>query len=162
MLEETGFNCKGLLTKKTPFLQVKSGDKAARFYVVRGVPEDTHFEPQTRKEIRSVQFFHVTELPFFKGTPKPQRFWNIRSTLHQLRQHIEGVTKRPIPRATKRTRGRGSRDSDERALPSMASSGLPGMDRTGGEDEDTATFGDGSGDGYSVDAMLRANERLTG
>ena len=27
---------------------------------------------------------------------------------------------------------------------------------------DTATFGDGSGDGYSVDAMLRANERLTG
>jgi len=37
--EETGFNCRHLISKRTPYIEQKEDSKVARYYIVRGVSE---------------------------------------------------------------------------------------------------------------------------
>lgn len=44
-------------------LDVIMREQHLRFYVFRGVPMDTYFEPKTRKEISKVQWYKLSDLP---------------------------------------------------------------------------------------------------
>lgn len=50
VLEETGFDCDGM-ARKDDFVEVVMREQNLRLYIIPGVPEDTAFECQTRKEI---------------------------------------------------------------------------------------------------------------
>ena len=69
--EETGFDIQaaGLVKaeKDMKYIEVKMKEKSdMRLYVFRGVPRDTHFEPQTRKEISKIEWYKLTDLPAWK------------------------------------------------------------------------------------------------
>ena len=49
--EETGFDSRGIIKEKW-YLEAQVNGSEAKMYIIPGVPEDTHFEPKTRKEIR--------------------------------------------------------------------------------------------------------------
>ena len=76
-LEETGFDLKaaGLVgeEKDMKYLQVHIRGQDMKMYVFRGVPTDTHFEPQTRKEISKVQWHRLSELPTIKVKKQQQQ-----------------------------------------------------------------------------------------
>jgi mRNA-decapping enzyme subunit 2 len=48
--EETGYNCASLLNEHD-YIQITMNDQEITLFVVTGVPEETAFSPQTRKEI---------------------------------------------------------------------------------------------------------------
>lgn len=56
--EETGFDCEGF-AKKEHFVDMTMRDQNLKLFIVPGIPEDTVFECQTRKEIS------VSNLPPF-------------------------------------------------------------------------------------------------
>ena len=68
--EETGFDIQaaGLVKeeKDMKYIEVKIKQSAMRLYVFRGVPRNTHFEPQTRKEISKIDWYRLTDLPTWK------------------------------------------------------------------------------------------------
>lgn len=50
-----------------------------RLYIVHGVSRNTVFLPQTKKEIRSIRWFHLRDLPSFKKDPTPTERLGINS-----------------------------------------------------------------------------------
>ncbi|KAK3680090.1 mRNA-decapping enzyme subunit 2 [Recurvomyces mirabilis] len=69
--EETGFDVRGAgLIPANPedvkFIDVTMREQHMRLFVFRNVREDTHFEPQTRKEISKIAWYNVRDLPGFK------------------------------------------------------------------------------------------------
>ena len=76
-LEETGFDLKAASLvgeeKDMKYLQVHIRGQDMKMYVFRGVPADTHFEPQTRKEISKVQWHRLAELPTIKVKKQQQQ-----------------------------------------------------------------------------------------
>lgn len=76
-LEETGFDLKAANLvreeKDIKYLQVHIRGQDMKMYVFRGVPADTHFEPQTRKEISKVQWHRLSELPTIKVKKQQQQ-----------------------------------------------------------------------------------------
>ncbi|XP_022685982.1 m7GpppN-mRNA hydrolase-like isoform X2 [Varroa jacobsoni] len=106
--EETGFDCSHMINKKV-FLERRVGDHDQRLYIVHGVSRNTVFLPQTKKEIRSIRWFHLRDLPSFKKDPTPTERLGINSNaffmimpfvkplrkmLNQLRQ---ATGKSPLP-----------------------------------------------------------------
>lgn len=62
-IEETGFDPTEYCNADT-YLTVKGDDqKSVTLFVATGVPLDTEFCPQTRKEISKVQFHYIDNLP---------------------------------------------------------------------------------------------------
>ena len=51
MFEETGYDSRGIICEDW-FLEAQVNGSEAKMYVIPGVPDNTHFEPKTRKEIR--------------------------------------------------------------------------------------------------------------
>ncbi|EMC98056.1 hypothetical protein BAUCODRAFT_120963 [Baudoinia panamericana UAMH 10762] len=69
--EETGFDVRaaGLVPldeDEVKYIDVTMREQHIRLFVFRGVKEDTHFEPQTRKEISKIAWYYVRDLPGFK------------------------------------------------------------------------------------------------
>ncbi|KAI7882572.1 DCP2-domain-containing protein [Lichtheimia hyalospora FSU 10163] len=64
VMEETGYDISPLI--KDTYLQCTIREQSIRLYVVCGVPEDTKFMPQTRKEISQVEWFKLDDLPGLK------------------------------------------------------------------------------------------------
>ncbi|XP_063993797.1 m7GpppN-mRNA hydrolase [Diachasmimorpha longicaudata] len=62
VLEETGFDISKLIDDKEYF-EATINDRLVRLYIITGVHEDTTFAPRTRKEIKSVQWFSLMDLP---------------------------------------------------------------------------------------------------
>ena len=60
VFEETGFDSRGMIREKWHLVAQVNGSEA-KMYIIPGVPDDTHFEPKTRKEI-SVS--HVNSNPY--------------------------------------------------------------------------------------------------
>ena len=75
--EETGYDIKasGLAAEdeNTKSIEVTMREQHMRLYVFRGVPEDTHFEPRTRKEISKIQWYKLSELPTLKKSKQQQQ-----------------------------------------------------------------------------------------
>ncbi|KAF9297681.1 mRNA-decapping enzyme subunit 2 [Mortierella antarctica] len=66
--EETGFDISSRITNED-YVELTKNDQRIRLYIVKGVPEDTVFETQTRKEISKIEWHRLADLPATK--PKP-------------------------------------------------------------------------------------------
>lgn len=101
--EETGFdlNEAGLVERNSPvdYLEVTLKDQQVRLFIFRDVPQDTFFEPKTRKEIGDIQWYKLTDLPAYrkrKVAGKAQgnvansndKFYMVAPFMVQLRQWI--------------------------------------------------------------------------
>lgn len=64
VMEETGYDISPLI--RDTYLQCTIREQSIRLYIVCGVPEDTKFVPQTRKEISQVEWFKLDDLPGLK------------------------------------------------------------------------------------------------
>ena len=69
--EETGYDAReaGLLPKNendAKYIDITMREQHMRLFVFRGVPEETYFEPKTRKEISKIQWYAIRDLPGFK------------------------------------------------------------------------------------------------
>ncbi|ORX47706.1 DCP2-domain-containing protein [Hesseltinella vesiculosa] len=62
--EETGFDITPYL-KKDEFSEIQVADQVIRLYFVVGVPEDTVFQTQTRKEISEIKWKSLSDLPAY-------------------------------------------------------------------------------------------------
>ncbi|KAF9426111.1 mRNA-decapping enzyme subunit 2 [Podila epigama] len=66
--EETGFDISSRI-KDEDYVELTKNDQRIRLYIIKGVPEDTIFETQTRKEISKIEWHRLVDLPATK--PKP-------------------------------------------------------------------------------------------
>ncbi|KAF9299815.1 mRNA-decapping enzyme subunit 2 [Mortierella antarctica] len=60
--EETGFDITEYI-KDEDYVEQTMKDQRVRLYIIKGVPESTVFEPQTRKEISKIEWHKLTDLP---------------------------------------------------------------------------------------------------
>ncbi|KAG0241992.1 mRNA-decapping enzyme subunit 2 [Actinomortierella wolfii] len=66
--EETGFDIMPWINEEH-YVEQYMKDQRIRLYVIKGVPEDTVFVPQTRKEISKIEWHNVSDLPSSKAKP---------------------------------------------------------------------------------------------
>ncbi|KAL9617123.1 MAG: hypothetical protein Q9160_008066 [Pyrenula sp. 1 TL-2023] len=70
--EETGYDVQaaGLVQdeKNMKFIDITMREQQMRLYIFRGVPQETHFEPRTRKEISKIEWYKLSDLPTLKRT----------------------------------------------------------------------------------------------
>ncbi|KAF9966588.1 mRNA-decapping enzyme subunit 2, partial [Actinomortierella ambigua] len=66
--EETGFDVMPWIQEEH-YVEQYMKDQRIRLYVIKGVPEDTVFVPQTRKEISKIEWHNVSDLPSSKAKP---------------------------------------------------------------------------------------------
>ena len=103
LLEETGFDASELLAKdSTDYFEHRDNEHRIRLYVVPGVPRNTPFEAQTRKEISQIEWFKLGDLPTAKKpkTPSPKlggRFYGVSPFMMRLRRWIQ-ANKRTHPK----------------------------------------------------------------
>lgn len=62
VLEETGYDCSTNISPKD-YIELHIQDTLMRLYIVTGVDKNTIFKPMTRCEIKSCNWFKVSELP---------------------------------------------------------------------------------------------------
>ncbi|KFM60363.1 mRNA-decapping enzyme 2, partial [Stegodyphus mimosarum] len=62
VMEETGFDISHLIDKNA-YLEHHFNDQLIRLYIIAGVPSNARFQPRTRKEIKSIEWFPVSHLP---------------------------------------------------------------------------------------------------
>ncbi|KAG4090738.1 hypothetical protein H8356DRAFT_1005118 [Neocallimastix lanati (nom. inval.)] len=62
VMEETGYDISEFV-KEGDYIELLIKEQRIRLYIVTGIPEDTHFEPQTRKEISKIKWHNVRDLP---------------------------------------------------------------------------------------------------
>ncbi|PSK42974.1 hypothetical protein B9Z65_6928 [Elsinoe australis] len=101
--EETGFDIKtaGLVPDRDSVkaIDITMRDQNMRLFVFRGVPMDTVFEPQTRKEISKIQWYKLNDLPTLKKNKQghqsdggeaynPNRFYMVAPFLQPLKKWI--------------------------------------------------------------------------
>lgn len=133
-LEETGYDASSLCSEDN-FLVVHEDSKLTKLFVAVGVPNDTVFETQTRKEISKVEFHPMNQLP--------KKVWGVQQFIPKLQRFLSKH------KASKK----GSAPSDKKqAAPAQ----------TAFDHRNTATFGDTGGRDWSVDDMFNANAKLTG
>lgn len=65
VLEETGFDM-SFFADPDAYLEHNFQDHQVRLYIVPGVPEKTVFQPQTRGEIKGIEWFYIGDLPSHK------------------------------------------------------------------------------------------------
>lgn len=82
--EETGYDCSALLNPQA-HLQWNNPDSQARLYLVTGVPEETEFSPQTRREIRSIRWFPLDQIT----RNGEQRYYNVHFFIRRLKSWIK-------------------------------------------------------------------------
>ncbi|XP_078476618.1 m7GpppN-mRNA hydrolase isoform X1 [Lampetra fluviatilis] len=62
VLEETDFDIRDRIDLRE-FIELRVNEQLVRLYIIPGVPRDTVFTPRTRKEIRSIEWFLIEDLP---------------------------------------------------------------------------------------------------
>lgn len=98
--EETGFDIQPL-AKEEWYIEKTINEQHYKLYIVPGVSEHYKFSPQTRKEIRDIQWFQINSLPQFKKDltsrqnlgMKPNDFYRIIPFIKALRMWIENYKK---------------------------------------------------------------------
>ncbi|ORY63536.1 uncharacterized protein BCR38DRAFT_437098 [Pseudomassariella vexata] len=115
--EETGYDLRaaGLVEDKPDFVEATMRDQHLRLYIFHGVPDDTHFEPQTRKEIGDIQWYKISQLPAFRKNNKkgaaaqntrnekavnPNKFYMVAPFLVPLRKVIREKKQAQLMNAT--------------------------------------------------------------
>ncbi|KAK9485031.1 Dcp2, box A domain-containing protein [Lipomyces starkeyi] len=94
VIEETGYDVSALL-KKDDYIELTMREQQVRLYVVVGVPMDTVFQPQTRKEISKIEWFTLSSLPTFNKSDaatengiNPKKFYMVAPFIKLLRRWI--------------------------------------------------------------------------
>ncbi|KAK9249144.1 Dcp2, box A domain-containing protein [Lipomyces tetrasporus] len=94
VIEETGYDVSALL-KKEDYIELTMREQQVRLYVVVGVPMDTVFQPQTRKEISKIEWFKLSSLPTFSKSDataengiNPKKFYMVAPFIKLLRRWI--------------------------------------------------------------------------
>ncbi|ODQ54374.1 DCP2-domain-containing protein, partial [Saitoella complicata NRRL Y-17804] len=64
--EETGYDITPLVTAED-FIDITIREQQIRLYIVQGVPMETSFVPQTRKEISKVEWHNLLDLPTYSN-----------------------------------------------------------------------------------------------
>ena len=85
--EEIGFNGRNYI-KETDYIERTMKEQRVRLYLFRGVPLDTVFETQTRKEIGDIKWFKLNDLPGYneKSMPmekSPSKFYMVTAFFNQ-------------------------------------------------------------------------------
>ncbi|KAE8554928.1 mRNA-decapping enzyme subunit 2 [Talaromyces marneffei ATCC 18224] len=99
VLEETGYDLKaaGLVKdeKHMKHIEITMREQHMKLYVFRGVPMDTVFAPQTRKEISKIEWVNLTDLPTVKKNKQAQndavnanKFYMVAPFLNPLKKWI--------------------------------------------------------------------------
>ncbi|MCJ1308995.1 mRNA-decapping enzyme subunit 2 [Agyrium rufum] len=74
--EETGFEVRtaGLVPDedRAPYIEQTIREQNLRLYIFRNVPQETHFEPRTRKEISKIQWYKISDLSTQKKSKNQQ------------------------------------------------------------------------------------------
>ncbi|UMM29509.1 hypothetical protein L5515_011830 [Caenorhabditis briggsae] len=91
--EETGFDF-GVYSEKEKKFQRFINDGMVRLYLVKNVPMDFKFEPQTRKEIRKIQWFKIDDLPTDKNDELPAylqgyKFFMVMPFIRDIQSYIQ-------------------------------------------------------------------------
>ncbi|RYP57782.1 hypothetical protein DL769_009275 [Monosporascus sp. CRB-8-3] len=101
--EETGFDLRGagLVERNSPvdYVEVSLKDQQVRLFIFKDVPQDTVFEPKTRKEIGDIKWYRLTDLPAYRkrkvaskgqgnGANSNDKFYMVAPFMVQLRQWI--------------------------------------------------------------------------
>jgi len=98
VFEETGFDCTDYI-RHDSFIEKNIRDTTVRLYVVANVPLATNFQPQTRCEIRAIEWFEINMLPSNRTQPNSNNFFMVMPFLKDLRQQIAKLRRNPEPRA---------------------------------------------------------------
>ncbi|KAM3087304.1 mRNA-decapping enzyme subunit 2 [Clarireedia jacksonii] len=112
--EETGYDlhAAGLIPgdRQVKWIEMNLRGQNFRLYVFRDVPMDARFEPQTRKEISSIKWWRLSDLPNFKKKGQQQhqaeaavnanKFFVVAPFLPQLRRWVVEQKKRGAKRTT--------------------------------------------------------------
>ncbi|CAI2351412.1 unnamed protein product [Caenorhabditis sp. 36 PRJEB53466] len=102
--EETGFDF-GRHSENEKKLQKFQNETMVRLYIVKNVPKDYNFQPQTRKEIRKIQWFKVDDLPTDKTDQVPThlrgyKFYLVMPFVNDIRTYArkekEKMKKKPL------------------------------------------------------------------
>jgi mRNA-decapping enzyme subunit 2 len=99
VLEETGYDLKaaGLVKdeKHMKHIEITMREQHMKLYVFRGVPMDTAFAPQTRKEISRIEWVNLSDLPTVKKNKQAQhdvvnanKFYMVAPFLNPLKKWI--------------------------------------------------------------------------
>ncbi|KAK9462374.1 Dcp2, box A domain-containing protein [Lipomyces oligophaga] len=126
VIEETGYDVSPLL-KKDQYVEATIREQQARLYIIVGVPMDTVFHPQTRKEIGKVDWFELKSLPSYHATKdgaanedgslNSKKFYMVAPFLKQLMKWVQANKKKdlkgkknmnPSPASTRKSRNDGS------------------------------------------------------
>ncbi|GFF47565.1 mRNA decapping complex subunit 2 [Aspergillus udagawae] len=100
--EETGYDVReaGLVKdeKDVKYIEITMREQHMRLYVFRGVPQDAHFEPRTRKEISKIEWYKLSDLPTLMKKSKPNdenlavananKFYMVAPFMHPLKKWI--------------------------------------------------------------------------
>ncbi|PYH90430.1 DCP2-domain-containing protein [Aspergillus ellipticus CBS 707.79] len=99
--EETGYDVReaGLVKDEADvkFIEITMREQHMRLYVFRGVPQDAHFEPRTRKEISKIEWYKLSELPTLKKSKQQDqgfvvananKFYMVAPFMHPLKKWI--------------------------------------------------------------------------
>ena len=109
--EETGYDVReaGLVPddeKEVKYIDITMREQHMRLFVFRDVPEDTHFEPKTRKEIGKIDWYSIKDLPGFKkqktqqhgqqggGATHANKFYMVAPFLGPLKKWVHQQRKR--------------------------------------------------------------------
>lgn len=162
VFEETGFH-PNPYCKEDNVLAVHEDNRVTKLYIAVGVPSNTEFNPQTRKEISKVEF-HAIDSP-------PQRCYGVFAFLPKLRNWIKQYQRKrsrsigfkhvSVPNTPKGLRGSGS--ADKRCQTNNLDVNLSSVFNNRNVD----TFGEtgattGKAASWGVSAMFAANSKLTG
>eukprot|EP00028_Trichosphaerium_sp_Am-I-7-wt_P004848 CAMPEP_0168525358 /NCGR_PEP_ID=MMETSP0405-20121227/11248_1 /TAXON_ID=498012 /ORGANISM="Trichosphaerium sp, Strain Am-I-7 wt" /LENGTH=290 /DNA_ID=CAMNT_0008547841 /DNA_START=44 /DNA_END=916 /DNA_ORIENTATION=+ len=88
--EEIGFDLKGHVSEKD-HLKLFRNEQECKLYIAPFIPEDTFFEPQTRKEIGAIQWVKVSDLPSqqSKNGKDRSKYFLVLPFVKKLRQWIK-------------------------------------------------------------------------
>jgi mRNA-decapping enzyme subunit 2 len=185
--EETGADVRGII-REDEFLSVQQGAHFQKLFIVSGVPEDTAFAPEARKEISEIRWFSVDSIPCLTGEKGANRFWQLRDYLPRLRIWIQqqrrqaaaaaggGGTVGSSKKARKRAARAAATEAASLTVPAKSGAGKPPKSSVRGaaaslDDLLSSALEDGLGGGGGGDAaskrwstteMFAANERLLG
>ncbi|XP_034944451.1 m7GpppN-mRNA hydrolase [Chelonus insularis] len=119
VLEETGFDISGLIDKNE-YIESIINDRLVRLYIICGVQKDTKFQPQTRKEIKNVEWFSLSDLPNTARdmTPKvkmgvgPNAFFMVVPFVKRMKRWVQEKLQRDKQSSGKKHRRKSLGDVD--------------------------------------------------
>ncbi|XP_049938674.1 m7GpppN-mRNA hydrolase [Schistocerca serialis cubense] len=99
VFEETGFDI-STMVNENEYIESTINEQYVRLYIVGGVKKDTVFKPRTRKEIKSVEWFPVADIPSKKTmTPKGRTaanmFFMVAPFIKRIRRWIAEKQQQP-------------------------------------------------------------------